>query len=41
MKNKLNLFEAISLITIITIAQIVLDFPEYLVDLTGTGTKIS
>ena len=41
MKNKLNFFEAISLIAIITIAQIILDFPEYLVDLTGTGTIVN
>ena len=41
MKNKLTVFEAISIITIITISQIVLDFPEYLVDLTGTGTLIN
>jgi len=38
MKNKLTVFEAVSIISIITIAQIVLDFPEYLIDLTGTGT---
>ena len=41
MKNKLSIFEAISIISIITIAQIVLDFPEYLVNLTGTGTVIN
>lgn len=41
MKNKLNVFEAISIITIITITQIILDFPEYLVDLTGTGTVVN
>ena len=41
MKNKLNVFEAISIITIITIAQIILDFPEYLIDLTGSGTIVN
>ena len=41
MKNKFNFFEALSLIIIITISQIILDFPEYLVDLTGTGTIIN
>lgn len=41
MKNKLSIFEAISIIAIITIAQIILDFPEYLVDLTGTGTVVN
>ena len=41
MKNKLSIFEAISIISIITIAQIILDFPEYLVDLTGTGTIVN
>ena len=41
MKNKLTIFEAISVITIITIAQIILDFPEYLIDVTGTGTIIN
>ena len=38
MKNKLSVFEAISIISIITISQIILDFPEYLIDITGTGT---
>lgn len=38
MKNKLTFIEAISVLAIITIAQIVLDFPEILVQLTGTGT---
>ena len=41
MKNKLNIFEAISIIIIITVAQIILDFPEYLVDLTGSGTIVN
>ena len=41
MKNKLSAFEAISIILIITIAQIILDFPEYLVDKTGTGTVVN
>ena len=41
MKNKLSIFEAISIITIITISQIILDFPEYIIDLTGTGSIIN
>ena len=41
MKNKLSIFEAISIILIITISQIILDFPEYLVDTTGTGTLVN
>lgn len=41
MRNKFSFFEAISIITIITISQIILDFPEYLVDLTGTGTVVN
>lgn len=38
MKSKLTFFEAISIIATISIAQIILDFPEYLIDNTGTGT---
>ena len=41
MKNKLSVFEAISIILIITIAQIILDYPEYLVNTTGTGTVVN
>lgn len=41
MKNKLSTFEAISIISIITISQIILDFPEYLIDITGSGTIIN
>lgn len=41
MKNKLSAFEAISIILIITISQIILDFPEYLVDTTGSGTIVN
>ncbi|MBR1539839.1 MAG: GerAB/ArcD/ProY family transporter [Clostridia bacterium] len=41
MKSKLTFFEAISVIASITIAQIILDFPEYLIDITGTGTIIN
>lgn len=36
MKNKLTIFEALSIIAIITIAQIILNYPEYLIDITGT-----
>lgn len=38
MKDKLGKLEAISLIIIITATGIILNIPEYLVDLTGTGT---
>lgn len=38
MKDKLGKLEAISLIVIITVTGIILNIPEYLVDLTGTGT---
>ena len=38
MKNKLTLIEAIAVISIITISQIILDFPKYLIRVTGTGT---
>ena len=38
MRNKLTMLEAISVVSIITISQIILDFPEYLIDITGTGT---
>lgn len=38
MKDKLGKLEAISLIVIITATGIILNIPEYLVDLTGTGT---
>lgn len=38
MKNSLTFLEAISIIITITIAQIILDYPEYLIDTTGTGT---
>lgn len=41
MNNKLTIFEAISVIAIITIAQIILDFPKYLINITGTGTIIN
>ena len=41
MKNKLTVLEAISIISIITISQIILDFPEYLIHVTGTGTIIN
>lgn len=41
MKSKLTFFEAISIICTITIAQIILDFPEYLIDTTGTGTIVN
>ena len=41
MKNKLSTFEAISIIIIVMIAQIILDFPEYLIDITGSGTIIN
>lgn len=38
MRDKLTKFEAISIIIIITATEIILNVPEYLVDLTGTGT---
>ena len=41
MKNNLNMIEAISLITLIMITQIILNFPEYLIDITGSGTTIN
>jgi len=41
MKNNLNMIEAISLITLIMITQIILNFPEYLIDITGSGTIIN
>lgn len=41
MKDKLSRFEGISLVLIITVTQIILNMPEYLVDLTGTGTIIN
>lgn len=41
MKNTFSKFEAISVIAVITITQIVLNMPEYLVDLTGTGTIVN
>lgn len=41
MKDKLSRFECISLVLIITVTQIILNMPEYLVDLTGTGTIIN
>ena len=41
MKNNITAFEAISIVSIITISQIILDFPEYLIDITGTGTIIN
>lgn len=41
MKNKLSIYEAICLITIITISQIVLDYPEYIINSTGTGSLIN
>jgi hypothetical protein len=33
MKDKLGILEAISIIAIIVITQIILDFPEYIIDL--------
>ena len=41
MKNSLSKFEAISIIVIITITQIILNVPEYLISLTGTGTLMN
>lgn len=41
MKDKLSKFEAISLLIIITVSGIILDMPEYLINLTGTGTIIN
>ena len=41
MKDKLSAYEAISIISIITISQIILDFPETLISLTGTGSIIN
>ena len=41
MKDKLSRFEGISLVLITTVTQIILNMPEYLVDLTGTGTIIN
>ena len=41
MKNSLSKFEAISIIVIITITQIILNIPEYLISLTGTGTLMN
>ncbi len=41
MKIKLNKFEALSLTCIIMITQIILNIPEYLVDLTNSGTLIN
>lgn len=41
LKNSLSKFEAISIIVIITITQIILNMPEYLVSVTGTGTIIN
>ena len=41
MKNKLTIFEAISIIAIISISQIILDYPEYLINITGTGTIVN
>lgn len=41
MKNKLTIFEAISIISIITISQIILNFPELLIHVTGTGTIVN
>ena len=38
MKSKLSKFEAISITCIIMITQIILNIPEYITDLTGTGT---
>ena len=37
----LSKFEAISLVIIITVTQIILNMPEYLINLTGTGTIIN
>lgn len=41
MKDKLSKFEAISLLIIITVSGIILDMPEYLINLTGTGTIVN
>ena len=41
MKNSLSKIEAISIIVIITITQIILNIPEYLINLTGTGTIVN
>ncbi len=41
MKDKLSKFEAISLLIIITASGIILDMPEYLINLTGTGTIVN
>ena len=41
MKNSLSKFEAISIIIIITITQIILNIPEYIINLTGTGTIVN
>ena len=41
MKDKLSRSEGISLVLIISVTQIILNMPEYLVDLTGTGTIIN
>lgn len=41
MRNKLNTFEAISIISLIMITQIILSFPVHLINLTGTGVIIN
>ena len=41
LKNKLSKLEAISLILVITLTGIILNTPEYLIYLTGTGTIIN
>lgn len=41
MKKTLNKYEAIAFILIITITQIILNMPEYLINLTGTGTIVN
>lgn len=41
MKKSLTKFEAIAFVLIITISQIILNVPEYLINLTGTGTIIN
>lgn len=41
MKDKLSKFEAIAIIIILTTTAIILNMPEFLVDLTGTGTIVN
>lgn len=41
MKSQLNKFEAISICGIIMVSQIILCFPEYIIDLTGSGSIVN